>query len=1022
MRGCIPFNVTFSNFSICNTNYTHFTDWSWNYGDGNTDTLQNPTHAYQDTGVYNVTLTAITNLGCIATTTLEIQVGEHQHPLIQLIDTARCANDTMHFVSLSTDSNYIDFYSWSLTNDSNMVVGSGFTANPEIVYQGNGMVSLTYIIGQNGCRDTLIIDSLMFLNGPYTEHIDTAMFSCQNPYQIALINPEIKLANRWYWDFDGDGVFDDSTKYSNPIYYYNDTAWFTYPSRGTYDVTFIAYNDSTGCFWKEQLNFKVRDVLADIRIQSPTCPNVLINELNSLDYDSISLFYGDMSYIKLTENEFHSNYPQYVQHNYPFQSDTLTAFLFLWNNLGCRDTDSVTFRVFYPKPNFTTNDPLHFCPPFNIQLNDSSHADTTIVAWYWSVNPGNLNDTAHNPTFNIANPGNYNVSLTIVDAIGCSAIYSINNYIQADLLQGGFSSTHNLLCLGDSVHFISSNPITTEYVWNYGDGSPLDTAINPYHSYPDTGKYTVILYLSNSNPGCRDTVVANNYVQVQNINVDISAINADTNCYPFHVRLVNNTDTTFNPSWLWNFGDGGISLLNTPYHNYTMPGTFWLSLEAVTPNPFGCRDKDSIKITIGGPYTEMIMSDSVICKGESVTFNVTQTQGITDYTWAFNDGYAASGVPVTHAFNYYPSNGYFIPALLYCNSDQCCGKAFDTVYIHRVVADFNYQQDNGSTDSTACGNATLLFTNNSIGADSMHWDFDDGSSDTATVPASHYYVNNSSTQQTYFINLAVFNNQVGCIDSVEKPFVLFPIPAIQLGNDVAICRGSSIQLSASGGNSIVWDPIQGLNNPSSYSPSASPDSTTTYTATIYDTNGCVNSQSLSVFVQQQPSLNNSSDTTIIIGEYVNLWSNSDQSSITYQWSPATALSCSDCPNPVAQPLQNTTYTVLITDSMHCFQVSGTVYIEVKEEYSLDVPTAFTPNGDGNNDIVYVRGWGLKQLLEFKIYNRWGECVFETDDLHKGWDGTFKGMKQDMDTYAYTVKAVTFGNKTLVKNGLINLLR
>jgi gliding motility-associated-like protein len=108
--------------------------------------------------------------------------------------------------------------------------------------------------------------------------------------------------------------------------------------------------------------------------------------------------------------------------------------------------------------------------------------------------------------------------------------------------------------------------------------------------------------------------------------------------------------------------------------------------------------------------------------------------------------------------------------------------------------------------------------------------------------------------------------------------------------------------------------------------------------------------------------------------------------------------------------------------MGCFQVIGTVHIEVKEEYTIDVPLAFTPNGDGNNDLIHVRGWGLKQLIEFKIYNRWGQCIFETDDLHKGWDGTFQGKKQEADTYAYTVKALTYGGRVLTKNGLFNLLR
>ncbi len=233
---------------------------------------------------------------------------------------------------------------------------------------------------------------------------------------------------------------------------------------------------------------------------------------------------------------------------------------------------------------------------------------------------------------------------------------------------------------------------------------------------------------------------------------------------------------------------------------------------------------------------------------------------------------------------------------------------------------------------------------------------------------------------------------------------------------------SSVQLTAQGGNAIMWYPTEGLNNPSSYTPTASPDSTTTYTATIYDTHGCSNSQSLTVFVQQPPLLSHSNDTTIIIGENVNIWTLSNQTHITYEWSPSNGLSCTNCPNPTAKPLETTTYTVTIRDSLSCFEITETITIHVKEEYTIDVPTAFTPNGDGINDIVYVRGWGLKQLKEFKIFNRWGQCIFETDDFSVGWDGTYKGVKQDIDTYAYIVKAITYANKEISKNGLINLLR
>ncbi|MGQ9846455.1 MAG: PKD domain-containing protein [Bacteroidales bacterium] len=1021
-EGCKPLPVSFTDSSSCNTNFTHFTAWSWDFGDGHNSSLQNPNHTFADTGVFTVTLTVTTDLGCTATTTLDIQVGEHQHPQVQYTYTGGCANDTVNFISLSTDANYIDSYNWQFVNDSNLVVGTSTETNPSIPFHGNGYISLTYTINHNGCYDTLKLDSIFVLNGPYTGHIDTIMVGCHNPYLVGAVMPFIKQANRWYWDMDGDGVYDDSTIYVNPVYSLGDTSWFTYPSRGTYNIHFIAYNDSSGCFWEENMSIKIKDIRANLAVTSPTCPNqVHMNTANSQDFDQITFVYGDGTMHTLSYTDFLLDtliYHQYVYHNYPNHSDTVTAYLIVSNNIGCVDTDSVTIRIFYPQPGFMGN-PLHFCVPYNVLLTDTSHADTTIVGWQWTVNPGNLTSTAQNPTFSVSNPGNYSVQLTVVDALGCSATKTLNSYIHADLLQGNFSCLDNTLCLGDTVHFISSLPNVTQYIWDYGDGSSLDTAINPSHFYSNVGKYTVTLYVENNLPGCKDTVIANNYVQIQDIDVHFSVLDADSNCYPFPITIYNTTDTTFNPTWLWNFGDGGLSFQQTPFHNYTHPGNFWLSLEATTS--FGCKDKDSLLISVGGPYTQITMSDSIICKGATVDFNVTQNQNILIYNWDFGDGATSNGIPTSHTYNYYPSNGYFVPSLIYCSDATCCQSASDTLYVHQVFADFSYVQDNGSTDSVACAHATLLFSNNSMGGDSYVWSFGDGTTDSNQIPNSHYYVNTGQTQQTFYINLLV-TSQIGCVDSIKKPFVLYPLPIIQLGNDVAVCQGSSVQLSASGGNSIIWQPIQGLDNPSSYFPNASPDSTTTYTATIYDTHGCSNSQSVTVYVQQQPLLNNSSDTTIIIGEQVNLWANSDQSSVSYQWSPATGLSCTNCPNPIAQPLQNTTYTVLITDTMNCFQVTGSVHIEVKEEYTIDVPSAFTPNGDGNNDIIYVRGWGIKQLQEFKIFNRWGQCVFETDDLHQGWDGTFKGIKQDMDTYAYTVKALTYGNKTMTKNGLINLIR
>jgi gliding motility-associated-like protein len=122
------------------------------------------------------------------------------------------------------------------------------------------------------------------------------------------------------------------------------------------------------------------------------------------------------------------------------------------------------------------------------------------------------------------------------------------------------------------------------------------------------------------------------------------------------------------------------------------------------------------------------------------------------------------------------------------------------------------------------------------------------------------------------------------------------------------------------------------------------------------------------------------------------------------------------------PFVSTEYIFEYTDSLGCIYPNIFIDVIVLNEFTLDVPKAFTPNGDGINDIVYVRGWGIKELLEFRIYNRWGQEIFYTEDINQGWDGTFLGKLQNIDTYAYYVKARFFNNAEKDKKGTINLLR
>ncbi|UTW61122.1 gliding motility-associated C-terminal domain-containing protein [bacterium SCSIO 12741] len=143
---------------------------------------------------------------------------------------------------------------------------------------------------------------------------------------------------------------------------------------------------------------------------------------------------------------------------------------------------------------------------------------------------------------------------------------------------------------------------------------------------------------------------------------------------------------------------------------------------------------------------------------------------------------------------------------------------------------------------------------------------------------------------------------------------------------------------------------------------------------------------------------------------------------TWSWTPSTGLSCADCAEPIAQPLRTTEYTLTIKDSLGCFEAIQVVKVEVEVKYSVDVPEAFTPNGDGVNDVIFPAGWGIKDIISFKVFNRWGEMVFESSPDQLGWDGYYKGELQNMETYIYVIEVRTYDEEVSIEEGYFSLIR
>ena len=260
----------------------------------------------------------------------------------------------------------------------------------------------------------------------------------------------------------------------------------------------------------------------------------------------------------------------------------------------------------------------------------------------------------------------------------------------------------------------------------------------------------------------------------------------------------------------------------------------------------------------------------------------------------------------------------------------------------------------------------------------------------------------------------------GCTALDSLVVVVWPTLDLQAGPDTSICPGASVQVSASGAVSYQWFPATGLSAANIPDPVATPEASITYFLSAVDEHGCDQSDTFHINVFPPPETPVASpDTSICVGQAVLLNVNMDG---TITWSPPDALSCTDCKSPVTSTDKTITYTVSVIDINGCFAGTDSVTIEVSPACSvIELPSAFSPNNDGKNDLFKVVGSGIVSF-HFTLYNRWGELIFTTNDSALGWDGTWQGEKQDIGVYVWHLVADLLDGTHVVRNGNVTLVR
>lgn len=353
-------------------------------------------------------------------------------------------------------------------------------------------------------------------------------------------------------------------------------------------------------------------------------------------------------------------------------------------------------------------------------------------------------------------------------------------------------------CIPFAINFVNNSTSATNYIWDFGDGSPTSTATNPSHTYTNTGTYTVTLVASNPN-GCTassDTTTLIVTAIDDSIFAGFTLVKIDS-CNPYSISIVNTSSANNGPlgpnvTYNWTFGDGNTSNLANPgMHNYATGGTYVVTLTLTDTN--ACNSPSvftqNVDFTSSIVTSDFTMPDS-ICMPALVNF-LDQSSNATTWNWAFGDGNSSTQTNPSHTYN---TVGNYTVYLISGNPNTC--NKFDTSsqsisIFPSPIADFNW------APNPPTPNTPNSFTNLSIGATKYLWDFGDGTTDSVTNPI-HIYEKDG----TYNVCLTA-TNQYGCIDTVCKAVrgMVIPLVDVPTGftpngdgiNDIVYVKGYGIE-------------------------------------------------------------------------------------------------------------------------------------------------------------------------------------------------------------------------------------
>lgn len=647
-----------------------------------------------------------------------------------------------------------------------------------------------------------------------------------------------------------------------------------------------------------------------------------------------------------------------------------------------------------PVPSFTLSSPI--CAGTTVNLNGT--ATNSPTSWLWSVNPAAgvtiANPNTQNTTATFTAAGTYTVQLDVSNGSGS------NNTQQVILVnpEPTITVTPNpvTLCSGSSQNLTASG--ATSYTWSPSSGLTCTNCAVTTASPTVSTTYTVI----GTTGSCDDTVTVP--VTVTAAIVAGATATSTVICAGGSATLTGTGGSTYT----WS-PDPSLSCTNcqSPVATPTVTTTY-----TVTVASGSCPTATaSITISVTSAVTASVTpTNTTICSGSNVTLTAS---GGSNYSWSPGTGLSCTTCPnptasptVTTTYSVAVSSGT-------CPADTA------TVTVNVTPATVATAS---SASSIICnGQSTTLNATGGSSGTSYTWapagslSCTNCQSPTATPTVTTTYtvtVTNGSCPSATATVVVTVN---ACVP---------PVAAFTAADDT-VCTGECIDFTSTstGATSMNWQFLGGSASPSTSS--TSPVNVCFFTPGTYTVQLIVSNANGSdtvtqtIFIAPVPVANTyPAIDTIVYGTNTNIVASGGT---IYSWTPSTGLSCVACSTTTASPLGNTWYYCTVTNQYGCSATDSTFIIVDIQCGEIFIPTAFSPNNDYNNDVLKVRGNCLTKI-NFIVYDRWGEKVFESDDPSVGWDGTYKNKEMDTGVFYYHLTAKTIDGKSYEMKGNVTLIR